>query len=37
MAELEKVVEHIASSGDVWFARLDQVAEHAAPTLNVTS
>jgi peptidoglycan/xylan/chitin deacetylase (PgdA/CDA1 family) len=37
MAELAKVVEHIASSGDVWFARLDEVAEHAAPALNATS
>ncbi len=34
LAELERVIEHIATAGDVWFARLDQVAEHAAPTLR---
>jgi len=37
MAQLEKVVEHVASSGDVWFARLDEVAAHAAPGLGVSS
>lgn len=37
MAQLETIVEHIASSGDVWFARLDEVAEHAAPGLQVPS
>lgn len=36
MAELEKVIDHIASAGDVWFARLDDVATHASPTLGVS-
>lgn len=37
LAQLEKVVEHVASSGNVWFARLDEVAAHAAPGLGVSS
>jgi peptidoglycan-N-acetylglucosamine deacetylase len=36
LAEFERVVEHIAASGDVWFARLDEVAEHAAARLGVS-
>ncbi|MFN8215950.1 MAG: polysaccharide deacetylase [Solirubrobacterales bacterium] len=32
-AALEALVEAIAADGDVWFARLDQVAEHVAPIL----
>ncbi|BBX63901.1 polysaccharide deacetylase [Mycobacterium saskatchewanense] len=35
LAQLERVVEHIVASGDVWFARMDQVAEYAAPSLGV--
>ncbi|MDF2824134.1 MAG: putative hydrolase [Mycobacterium sp.] len=34
LAQFEEVVEHIVASGDVWFARMDEVAEHAAPALG---
>lgn len=34
-AQLEALVEEIAADGDVWFARLDQVAEHVAPLLGI--
>ena len=37
LAELERVVEHVVAAGDVWFARLDDVAAHAAQTLKVAS
>lgn len=37
MAELEKVVEHMVASGDVWFARLDEVAERATAELAAAS
>ena len=30
LAELEKVVEHMVATGDVWFARLDEVADRVA-------
>ena len=33
LAQVESVVESIVSAGDVWFARLDEVAELVAPTL----
>lgn len=33
MAELERVLERMATDGDVWFARLDEVAAHVGPTL----
>jgi hypothetical protein len=33
LAHLEKFIEHVAASGDVWFARLDEVAERVAPSL----
>lgn len=32
--QLEKFVESMARSGDVWFARLDAVAAHVAPQLR---
>jgi len=35
LAELEQVIEHIAATDDVWFARFDDVAEHAAADLKV--
>ncbi|AQA04528.1 polysaccharide deacetylase [Mycobacterium sp. MS1601] len=34
LAQLERVIEHMANTGDVWFARMDTVAEHAAPSLR---
>jgi peptidoglycan/xylan/chitin deacetylase (PgdA/CDA1 family) len=34
LAALERVIEHMVGAGDVWFARLDQVAEHVAPQLT---
>jgi len=37
LAELEQVIEHIAATDDVWFARFDDVAEHAAADLTVGS
>ena len=33
LTQLEGVIEHIAATGDVWWARLDDVAAHAAQTL----
>ncbi|MCQ6273344.1 polysaccharide deacetylase [Pseudarthrobacter sp. R1] len=33
LAQLERVIEHMAASDDVWFARLDQIAQHVAPSL----
>jgi peptidoglycan/xylan/chitin deacetylase (PgdA/CDA1 family) len=33
LAHLEKFIEHVAASCDVWFARLDQVADRVAPSL----
>lgn len=36
-AELEKLVEQIASDKDVWFARLDQVADHVASAAGEAS
>ena len=35
LAQLERVIEHVVAADDVWFARLDDVAEHAAHTLKV--
>jgi peptidoglycan-N-acetylglucosamine deacetylase len=37
LAQFEQVVEHMAASGDVWFARMDEVADHAAAALRVAS
>ena len=37
LAELERVIEHVVAAGDVWFARFDDVAAHAAATLKVAS
>ena len=37
MAELEKVVAHMVEAGDTWFARLDEVAAHAAPALGLAA
>ncbi|MBO1268244.1 polysaccharide deacetylase family protein [Arthrobacter cavernae] len=33
LAQFERVLEHMAASDDVWFARLDEVAQHVAPAL----
>ncbi|TDF84727.1 polysaccharide deacetylase [Pseudomonas sp. H9] len=33
-AQLERFVERLVSDGDVWFARLDEVARHVAPHLE---
>lgn len=33
-AQLERFVERLAADGDVWFARMDRVAEHVAPRLH---
>jgi len=33
LAQFERVVEHMAASGDVWFARLDEVAEQISPVV----
>jgi len=33
LAQLEKLIDMMADSGDVWFATLGQVARHVAPTL----
>ncbi|MFF2300514.1 polysaccharide deacetylase [Arthrobacter sp. NPDC058127] len=33
LAQFERVIEHMATSNDVWFARLDDVAHHVAPAL----
>ncbi|MEM6932792.1 MAG: polysaccharide deacetylase [Pseudomonadota bacterium] len=30
MVMLKKLIEHMLAKGDVWFARLDEIAEHAA-------
>lgn len=35
LAQLERLVERMASDGDVWFARLDEVAAHCAPLLGI--
>ena len=32
--QLERLIERIASDGDVWFAKLHDVAEHVTPKLN---
>jgi peptidoglycan-N-acetylglucosamine deacetylase len=37
LAALVQVIEHMVAAGDVWFARMDQVAEHVAPTLGVAA
>ncbi|MGY4495508.1 polysaccharide deacetylase family protein [Pseudomonas sp. TE3610] len=34
--QLERFVERLVSDGDVWFARLDEVAAHVAPQLEKT-
>jgi peptidoglycan/xylan/chitin deacetylase (PgdA/CDA1 family) len=34
LTALEQLIEQIQSDGDVWFARLDQVAKHVRPTLE---
>ncbi len=33
-AALEQLVAEMAAAGDVWFARLDEVADHVAPLLG---
>jgi peptidoglycan-N-acetylglucosamine deacetylase len=33
-AQLERFVEQLVAGGDVWFARMDRVAEHVAPRLR---
>jgi peptidoglycan/xylan/chitin deacetylase (PgdA/CDA1 family) len=33
-AQLERFVERLVADGDVWFARMDRVAEHVAPRLR---
>jgi hypothetical protein len=33
LAQLEKLIDMMTDSGDVWFATLGQVARHAAPAL----
>ncbi|RJG13604.1 polysaccharide deacetylase [Pseudomonas cavernicola] len=35
--QLERLVERMASDGDVWFARLDEVAKQVAPQLQQVS
>lgn len=35
--QLERFVERLVSDGDVWFARLDEVARHVAPHLEKQS
>lgn len=37
LAQLAQVIEHITASGDVWFARMDEVAERAAVSLRAPS
>jgi peptidoglycan/xylan/chitin deacetylase (PgdA/CDA1 family) len=34
LAQLERLIEAIAAEGDVWFARLDDVADHVRPILQ---
>jgi peptidoglycan/xylan/chitin deacetylase (PgdA/CDA1 family) len=34
LAQLERLIEMMAGTGDVWFASLDQIARHAAPQLR---
>jgi hypothetical protein len=36
-AALEALVESIVADGDVWLARLDQVADHVEPLLAAAS
>lgn len=36
LAALERVIEHMADAGDVWFATMADVADHVAPVLQVT-
>ncbi|MFF1831341.1 polysaccharide deacetylase [Paenarthrobacter sp. NPDC058040] len=33
LEQFERVLDHMAASDDVWFARLDEVAQHVAPSL----
>jgi peptidoglycan/xylan/chitin deacetylase (PgdA/CDA1 family) len=33
-AQLERFIERLVADGDVWFARMDRVAEHVAPQLR---
>jgi peptidoglycan/xylan/chitin deacetylase (PgdA/CDA1 family) len=37
LAALEQVVEHMVASGDVWFTRLDELAERVGPSVRATS
>ena len=33
LAMLDRVIEHVVSSGDVWAAPLGRIAAHVAPSL----
>lgn len=37
LAQVAEVVEHMAAAGTVWFARMDEVADHAAVSLRATA